>query len=69
LESRSARSEEIEKGAVRQSCSADVHQRLRSSRQKRRQQAAERATTLPDMESYAEGAAFRQAVERSVRDP
>jgi hypothetical protein len=46
-----------------------LRERLRSWRDKRRQRAAERARTRPDMESYAEGAAFRQAGERSVRDP
>ena len=45
-----------------------LRERLRSWRQKRRERAAERAMSRPDMESYAEGAAFRQAGERSVRD-
>jgi hypothetical protein len=45
-----------------------LRERLRGWREKRRQRAAERAMTRPDMESYAEGAAFRQAGERSVRD-
>jgi hypothetical protein len=46
-----------------------LRERLRSWRQKRRERAVERARTRPDMESYAEGAAFRQAGERSMRDP
>jgi hypothetical protein len=46
-----------------------LRERLQSWRQKRRDRAAERARTRPDMESYAEGAAFRQAGERSIRDP
>jgi hypothetical protein len=46
-----------------------LRERLRRWREKRRQRAAERASTRPDMESHAEGAAFRQAGERSLRDP
>jgi hypothetical protein len=46
-----------------------LRERLRNWRQKRRERAVERARTRPDMESYAEGAAFRQQGERSVRDP
>jgi hypothetical protein len=46
-----------------------LRERVRSWREKRRQRAAERAMTRPDMESYAEGAAFRQAGERTLRDP
>ena len=45
-----------------------LRERFRGWREKRRQRAAERARTRPDMDSYAEGAAFRQAGERSVRD-
>jgi hypothetical protein len=46
-----------------------LRERFRQWKEKRRERAVERARTRPDMERDAEGAAFRQQGERSVRDP
>jgi hypothetical protein len=50
--------------ASERSTKPTVRERFRDWRRHRRQRAAERAMTKPDVEGYAEGALYRQGGER-----